>query len=71
TAEAPLNNGARYQVIGSNVTKSVEVNFVMLPSAPKDLDEAAAALIANNCQSQLDLLVQTLDDGSSAEGNQS
>ncbi len=70
TADAPLANGARYQVIGSNVQKSVEVNFVMLPTAPKDLDEAAVALIANDCQSQLDLLVQTLDDGSSAEGDQ-
>ncbi len=70
TAEAPLNNGARYQVIGSNVPKSVEVNFVMLSSAPRNLDEAAAALIENDCQSQLDLLVQTLDDGSSAESDQ-
>ncbi len=62
-AEAPLTDGAKYQVIGSNVEKSVEVNFVMLKEAPQDLDEAAAALIANGCQSQLDLLVETLDTG--------
>ncbi|WP_109356427.1 hypothetical protein [Sphingorhabdus sp. EL138] len=64
-AKAPLENGASYRLIGSNVDKSVEVNFVMLNEAPQNLDDAAAALIANGCQSQLDLLVETLDDGSS------
>ncbi|MEW4467955.1 hypothetical protein AB1K62_09010 [Parasphingorhabdus sp. JC815] len=63
-AEAPLQDGASYRLIGSNVEKSVEVNFVMLNEAPQNLDEAAAALIANDCQSQLDLLVETLGDGS-------
>lgn len=70
TAEAPLKNGSSYRLIGSNVEKSVEVNFVMLNEAPQDLDEAAAALIANGCQSQLDLLVETLDDGSANSQDQ-
>ncbi|MEP4069689.1 MAG: hypothetical protein ABJM07_03570 [Parasphingorhabdus sp.] len=70
-AEAPLTDGASYRLIGSNVEKSVEVNFVMLNKAPENLDEAATALIANGCQSQLDLLVETLDDGSSANEEQS
>ncbi|QTD55500.1 hypothetical protein [Parasphingorhabdus cellanae] len=69
--EAPLTNGASYRLIGSNVEKSVEVNFVMLNDAPKSLDEAATVLIANGCQSQLDLLVETLDDGSSESQEQS
>ena len=62
---APIKNGASYRLIGSNVEKSVEVNFVMLDEAPQNLDDAAAALIANGCQSQLDLLVKTLEVGSS------
>lgn len=64
STEAPLSNGARYQLIGSNVPQAVEVNFVMLGAAPANLDEAAIALIENDCQSQLDLLVETLEDGS-------
>jgi hypothetical protein len=64
STEAPLSNGARYQLIGSNVPQAVEVNFVMLSAAPANLDEAAIALIENDCQSQLDLLVETLGDGS-------
>ncbi|MEH6757465.1 MAG: hypothetical protein V7676_08140 [Parasphingorhabdus sp.] len=70
TAEAPLTDGARYRLIGSNVEKSVEINFVMLNESPQNLDDAAAALIANGCQSQLDLLVDTLDDGSSTNQDQ-
>jgi len=65
-AEAPITDGASYRLIGSNVEKSVEINFVMLSEAPQNLDEAATVLIANGCQSQLDLLVETLDTGSSA-----
>tara|TARA_R110000772_G_scaffold146310_1_gene256453 strand:+ start:199 stop:993 length:795 start_codon:yes stop_codon:yes gene_type:complete len=67
-AEAPLTDGASYRLIGSNVEKSVEINFVMLNEAPQNLDDAAAALIANGCQSQLDLLVETLDDGAQEQG---
>lgn len=62
---APIKDGASYQLIGSNVEKSVEVNFVMLDKAPQNLDDTAAALIANGCESQLDLLVETLEGGTS------
>ena len=65
SATAPLTSGAKYQLIGSNVEQSVEVDFVMLDNMPGSLDEAASALIANGCDSQLDLLVDTMDDGSS------
>jgi len=70
-AEAPINNNARYRLIGSNVEKSVEVNFVILDSAPEDIDEAAAVLIKNGCQSQLDLLVDTLNSGTNTTQNES
>lgn len=65
-ATAPVNNQASYQLIGSNVPQAVEVSFVMLKSMPQDLDEAAATLIENGCQSQLDLLVDTLSDNASS-----
>jgi hypothetical protein len=65
-ATAPVTDGASYRVLGSNDPQSVEVNFVILPSKPANADEAATALIENGCESQLDLLVETLDDGSNA-----
>lgn len=61
TAQAPVTNGAKYRVLGSSAPKSVEVDFVLLDKEPQNLDEAAAALIANGCQGQLDLLVETLN----------
>lgn len=70
-ATAPVNNQASYQLIGSNVPQAVEVSFVMLESMPQNMDEAAEILIANGCQSQLDLLVDTLSDGSTSDQGQS
>lgn len=67
---APVSDGASYQLIGSNVPKSVAVSFVLLENQPQDLDEAAAALIANGCQSQLDLLVDTIGTGSSTDADE-
>ena len=73
-AEVPITNGASYRLIGSNVDKSVEVKFVILNDAPENLDDAAEVLIRNGCDSQIDLMVDTLaaDDGSSGSaGNNS
>ncbi|OAO03788.1 hypothetical protein A8B75_10695 [Sphingomonadales bacterium EhC05] len=67
---APVSNGASYQLIGSNVPKSVAVSFVVLETQPQDLDEAAAALIENGCQSQLDLLVDMIGTGPSTDSDE-
>lgn len=58
--EAPVTNGSSYRVLSSSNPQAVEVNFVLLPSIPENLDAAAAMLIENGCDSQLDLLVDTL-----------
>lgn len=60
---APVTNGASYRVLGSKNPHAIEVNFVVLPASPNDMDEAATMLIANGCDSQLDLLVKKLDNG--------
>lgn len=69
--QAPVTEGATYQLIGSNVPQAVEVSFVMVENAPEDIDAAAALLIEKGCQSQLDLLVETLasaSTGNTADG---
>ncbi|MEP2989632.1 MAG: hypothetical protein ABJN65_01390 [Parasphingorhabdus sp.] len=58
--QAPVTNGSSYNVLSSSNPQAVEVNFVLLPSVPENLDDAAAVLIENGCEGQLDLLVDTL-----------
>lgn len=59
--QAPVTDGSSYRVLSSSNPQAVEVNFILLPSVPENLDEAAAVLIENGCDSQLDLLVDTLN----------
>jgi len=65
-AAAPIASGLKYQLIGSNLPKTTEVDFVVLEAAPQNPDEAAAMLIANGCQSQLEMLVDKLETDSTA-----
>lgn len=58
--QAPVTNGTTYSVLSSSNPQAVDVSFVLLPSVPTNLDDAAAVLIENGCESQLDLLVDTL-----------
>ncbi|MEO9601430.1 hypothetical protein [Parasphingorhabdus sp.] len=60
-AVLPVTDGASYRLLGSNISQSVEVNFVVLKNQPTDLDDAASMLIENGCTGQLDLLVETLN----------
>jgi len=61
---APVTNGAKYQLLGSNVPKTAEIDFVILDAAPVDMDAAAEILLQNGCQSQFDLLVERLENES-------
>ena len=54
----PVTDGASYRLLGSSVSQSVEVNFVVLQNQPTELDDAASILIENGCDGQLDLLVE-------------
>jgi len=56
----PVTDGAIYNVLGSSAPQSVEVNFVILQNQPTDLDDAAAMLIENQCDGQMELLIETL-----------
>ncbi|GAB5487879.1 MAG: hypothetical protein Pars2KO_14490 [Parasphingorhabdus sp.] len=60
-AQAPVTNGSSYRVLSSSNQQAVEINFVLLPEVPASLDETASLLIEKGCESQLDLLVDTLN----------
>ncbi|MEH6788992.1 hypothetical protein [Parasphingorhabdus sp.] len=66
----PVVDGANYRLLGSSVQQSVEVNFIVLGSEPADLDDAAAMLIENGCDGQLDLLVETVNANSGDPADQ-
>jgi len=66
----PVTDGANYRLLGSSVSQSVEVNFVLLQNQPTDLDDAASMLIENGCDGQLDLLVETLNANSGEPADQ-
>lgn len=59
--QAPVTDGSSYRVLSSSNSQAVEINFVLLPSIPENLDEAAALLIEKGCEAQLDLMVDTLN----------
>tara|TARA_R100001244_G_scaffold39766_7_gene35891 strand:+ start:4761 stop:5561 length:801 start_codon:yes stop_codon:yes gene_type:complete len=69
-AVLPVTDGANYRLLGSSVSQSVEVKFVVLQNPPTDLDDAASVLIENGCESQLDLLVETVNANSGGAPDQ-
>jgi hypothetical protein len=60
----PIANGASYSIVQSGVTVPTRVTFRTLAREPADLAGVASALIANGCQSQLDILVESQPDQS-------
>ena len=61
-AALPIANGASYSISQSGVAVPTQVTFRTLTQEPSDLQAVASALIANGCQSQLDVLVETQPD---------
>ena len=57
-----LVSGAAYSFRQPGVAVPVQITFRTLTSEPADLQGVAAALIANGCQGQLDLLVESAPD---------
>jgi hypothetical protein len=55
----PITNGATFTIAQSGVAVPTQVTFRMLAREPADTQSVASALIANGCQGQLDVLVQT------------
>ena len=54
----PITSGAEYQIEGLGADTS-SIQFVRVKSPPSDLVGAAQLLIENDCQNQLDLLVDS------------
>ncbi len=59
-AELPANSGAKFRVSGGGMVTPTIVTFAALGPNPQGLEGTAAALIRNGCESQLDLLVETV-----------
>ena len=58
--DLPLSTGQAYTLTGPNGGAPNTVEFVVLDAVPEGPEEMAAALAANGCQSQLDLLADTM-----------
>jgi hypothetical protein len=62
----PIANGASFSIAQSGVAVPTQVTFRTLAREPADLEGVASALIANGCQGQLDVLVESQPDLSPA-----
>jgi len=61
-ATIPIANGASFTIAQTGVAVPTQVTFRTLAHEPADLQSVASALIANGCQGQLDVLVETQPD---------
>jgi hypothetical protein len=57
--QTPIANGATYTITQPGVAVPVTITFRVLNSEPHDVQGVAQALIANGCQGQLDVLVES------------
>jgi len=64
----PIVNGGAYSFRQPGVAVPAQITFKTLGTEPTDLQAVAAALIANGCQEQLDVLVETQPDLSPPAG---
>ena len=55
----PIANSAQYQIEWTGSGDKSSITFVTVPKPPTDLVGAAQVLIENDCQNQLDLLVES------------
>jgi len=67
-AAIPIVSGGTYSFSQPGVAVPTQITFRTLGSEPADLQAVAAALIANGCQDQLDVLVETQPDLSPPAG---
>jgi len=56
----PVTDGAQYQLSWKGAAAPTTIRFRTLPQRPAGLDGTASMLIANQCQAQLDLLIDTV-----------
>jgi len=60
----PIKGGASYQVEWPETGEKSSLDVVTVQNPPTDLVGAAQVLLANGCQKQLDLLVDSASKGS-------
>ena len=61
-AALPIANGSSFSIAQSGVAVPTQVTFRTLAREPANLEGVASALIANGCQGQLDVLVESQPD---------
>jgi hypothetical protein len=69
-ANLPIVNGGSYTIQQSGVAVPTQIVFHTLAPEPHDLQSVAAGLIANGCQGQLDVLVDTQADPNVASASE-
>jgi hypothetical protein len=68
-AQLPISDGASYRLSWPGAPTPTMLHFKTLPSKPVGLEDMASSLIQNQCEAQLDLLIETVrlpDDASPA-----
>ena len=58
-AQVPIRAGAEYQLNWTGAPEPTRLTFATLAREPNDLTSVAQALVTENCQNQLDLLIET------------
>ena len=62
-ASVGIADGGEYRLRQAGVAVPTRITFQTLTSQPTDLQAVAQALIANDCEEQLNVLVETTEDG--------
>lgn len=58
-AQVPISAGTEYQLTWQGAPEPTRLTFATLQREPSDLTSVAQALVTENCQNQLDLLIET------------
>jgi hypothetical protein len=64
----PVADGASYRLSWDGGTAPTNIVFKALPAVPSGLDDTASVLLANQCDAQLDLFINTVRTDTAASG---
>ena len=59
-SDVAIADGAEYNLSWDGATKPTKIKFKTLSNKPAGLEDMASSLILNNCDAQLDLLIETV-----------
>lgn len=66
-AGVPIDGGVEYSVAVEGEAEPTKLVFAPLSTVPTDLTSVATALIENHCDTQLDLLIQTVPEAATSQ----